>query len=162
MRTALAVFLAGSLGCTAVDPSGSRVIGVVGPGVPETAVIAAPDTVEVGQRFLAIVNTFGSSGCTTPDGVALRQDAASASIIPYDVITSAEGTACTRDWAPRPHPVELSFTRSGDARIVVHGVHVGGTVPGRTLVTVTRDIRVLPSIARASGTAAAREGATIE
>lgn len=149
MRLSVApLFLAATLGCSGAEPGDSRSIGVIHPGVPGAAVIVAPDSVEAGQPVQAIINTFGSSSCTTPAGVAVRLTASTATITPYDLVATGSNTVCTRDYGPRPHPVELTFTQAGTARLVARGVTVGGTVPGKSLITVTKEIRVLPRLAR--------------
>jgi hypothetical protein len=141
------MFLAVTLSCSSSDPGDSRMIGVVVPGLENIPVIVSPDTVEAGVRFGAVINTFGSSGCTLPSGVAMRLQRSSVTITPFDQVAS-ETTACTRDYAPRPHPVTLTFTAAGPAQIIVRGVRTDGTVPGRMPETVTKDLWVLPEASR--------------
>jgi hypothetical protein len=85
-------------------------------------VIEAPDTVRLGVTFDAIVNSFGSSSCTTPDGVKLTLEPAVARVIPFDRVPADNSVACTADISPRPHPVELRFTELGTATIVAEGM----------------------------------------
>ena len=82
-------------------------------------VIIAPDTVGRAVSFAVVVNTFGSSSCTTPDGVALVITPQLARITPYDRIQT-QG-ACTADYASRPHPVTVRFTDPGAATLRVIG-----------------------------------------
>jgi hypothetical protein len=144
MRAACVVLLAAALACSTSDPDDARSIGVVHPGLAGTPVILAPDTVNAHQSFATVVHSFGSSSCTTPAGVDLDLDASSATITPYDVVAEGRGTVCTADYAPRPHPVTLTFTSPGPALIVARGYSVGGTVSGKTLVTIDTHVWVLP------------------
>ncbi len=143
MRTVAALsltLLAAGCGSGTTEPAGPRQVGVIAPTDDLTPVIQAPDTVPAALAFEVVVNTFGSSGCVQPDGVALAPGPAHATVIPYDLVASE---ACTRDFAPRPHPVTLVFTQPGSARIVVHGVRADGAVPGREPATASRDVYVL-------------------
>jgi hypothetical protein len=128
-------------GCSSsTEPAGPRQVGVIAPTDYLTPVIDAPDTVHAAIAFEVVVNTFGSSGCVEPDGVALAAGPAYATVIPYDLVAPG---ACTRDFAAQPHPVTLTFTQPGSARIVVHGVRTDGIVPGRDPATVVMDVYVL-------------------
>ena len=142
MRTVTALSLALMAGgCSSnTEPADPRQVGVIAPTDYLTPVIDAPDTVHAALAFEVVVNTFGSSGCVQPDGVALATGPAHATLIPYDVVSQG---ACTRDFAARPHPVTLAFTRPGLARIVVHGVRTDGFVPGGEPATVSKDVHVL-------------------
>jgi hypothetical protein len=119
------------------------VVGLIDPGIPRS-IIAAPDTVLANASFAATVHSYGSSNCTTPDGVELTLTAAEARVIPYDRVPADRGTLCTSDLRAQPHPVELRFTRAGRASIVVRGEVIdensGRRVPG----TVTKQVFVLP------------------
>lgn len=143
MRTATTlslVLLAGGCSSSPAGPAGPRQVGVIAPTDYLTPVIDAPDTVHAAIAFEVVVNTFGSSGCVQPDGVTLVTGPALAAVVPYDLVTSG---MCPRDFAPRPHPVTLRFTRPGPARIVVRGVRNDGIVPGREPATVWKEVYVL-------------------
>lgn len=143
MRTIAALVLTlVAAGCSSgtTEPAGPRQVGVIAPTDYFTPVIDAPDTVHAALAFEVVVNSFGSSGCVHPDGVALATGRAHATVIPYDLVTPG---ACPRDFAARPHPVTLTFTQPGLARIVVHGVRTDGIVPGREPATVSKDVYVL-------------------
>ena len=124
-------------------PDTERIVGVIDAdlGIPT---ILAPDTVQAGVSFTATVNTFGSSSCTTPDGVALTLESAAARVIPYDLVPVGNDVVCTADMAPHPHPVELVFTAAGHASIVAEGDVFANAVPGRTRGSVTKAVVVLP------------------
>ncbi len=134
------VLMAGGCSSSATEPAGPRQFGVIAPTDHLTPVIDAPDTVHAAIAFEVVVNTFGSSGCVQPDGVTLATGPALAVVIPYDLVTSG---MCPRDFAPRPHPVRLTFTQPGPARIVVRGVRNDGIVPGREPATVSKNVYVL-------------------
>jgi hypothetical protein len=136
--------LSATLACGATEPSDQRVVGVILAGSGMASVINAPDTVRARERFVAVINTFGSSSCTTPDGVDLQQAASEVVVIPYDRVPADSAASCTRDMAPRAHPVQVRFTDPGLGRIVVHGRLINGTVPGPSLVSVTKTVVVLP------------------
>jgi len=103
---------------------------------PHRPVIIAPDSVGLATPFIVVVNTFGSSSCTTPDGVALVAAPRLARIVPYDKI-QRQG-ACTADYASRPHQVTVQFTDTGAA--IVRAV---GRV-GAALDSVERVVVVTP------------------
>src|SRR5262245_10589737 len=90
-----------------------RYIGVIQYSSQPQGVVLAPESVQVGVLFEVIVNSFGSSTCTLPDGVEMSQDGNVATITPYD--RSTEETPCSGDMAPRPHAVMLQFNALGMA-----------------------------------------------
>jgi hypothetical protein len=139
-----AAALSATLACGGTEPSDQRVVGVILAGSGMASVINAPDTVRARERFGAVINTFGSSSCTTPDGVDLQQAASEVVVTPYDRVPADSAASCTRDMAPRPHPVQIRFTDPGLGRIVVRGRLINGTVPGPSLVSVTKTVVVLP------------------
>jgi hypothetical protein len=103
---------------------------------PFLPVIVAPDTVRQAVSFAVVVNTFGSSSCTKPDGVDLVATAAMARIVPYDRVQT-QG-ACTADYASRPHQVTLAFASLGAAT-----VRAVGRV-GTNLDSVEHVVNVVP------------------
>ena len=132
------------LACSGTEPS-ERVVGVIITGPVASDVIVAPDTVEADTRFVAVINTFCSSSCTNPDGVDLNLTSASATITPYDRVPNDQSsTGCTRDMAPRPHPVDLQFATTGTKTIVVQGRLASGVVPGQATATVSKSLVVIP------------------
>jgi hypothetical protein len=136
--------LVGLAGCSVITgPDSRRVVGLIdasGTGIPT---IVAPDTVQAGSSFTATVHSFGSSSCTTPDGVGLTLTPTEARVTPYDRVPADSRVACTADFSPRPHPVELRFTRAGPATIVALG-DVFTSPTGRTPGAVTKRLVVLP------------------
>ena len=129
-------------GCGILEADSRRVIGLISAD-PVTATIQAPDTVRLGVTFNATVNSFGSSSCTSPDGVELTLGPAEARVIPYDRILVGKDVACTPDMAPIPHPVALKFTEAGAATIVADGM-VHEAAGQRVRGTATKTIVVLP------------------
>jgi hypothetical protein len=125
------------------DSETGRVVGIISSGGPGQPVIEAPDTVRLGIAFAATVNSFGSSSCTTPDGVKLTLEAAQARVIPFDRVPDSDEVACTADITAIPHPVELRFTEPGTATIVADGI-VYGTNFERVRGTVSKTVVVVP------------------
>jgi hypothetical protein len=126
------------------DSETGRVVGIIS-SRSRVFTIEAPDTVRAGVAFGAVVNTFGSSTCTMPDGVELMLGPAEARVVPYDLETTpGEGFACTADLAARPHPVELRFTEAGLARIVAAGTVVDEESRERKPGEVTKTVVVVP------------------
>jgi hypothetical protein len=99
--------------------------------------------VRLGLTFATTVNSFGSSGCTTPDGVKLTLEPGEARVIPFDRVPADNGVACSGDVSPRPHPVELHFTKLGSASIVAEGM-THGEDGERVRGTVSRSVVVVP------------------
>ena len=140
----LTMALAITVTACSTGPETERVVGLIDADV-DILTIVTPDTVQAGVSFAATVNTFGSSSCTTPDGVDLTLEAATARVIPYDrVLVDLDDGACTADMAAHPHPVDLLFAAPGQASIVVEGrvftPTSNVTIPG----TVTKAVVVLP------------------
>ena len=125
------------------DSETGRVVGIIRIG-DDGPTIEAPDTVRVNADFGAVVNTFGSSTCTTPDGVTLTLGPAEARVVPYDEETTGGDGACTADLAPRPHPVVLRFTQPGAARIVVAGSVIHEESRERAPGEATKTVVVVP------------------
>lgn len=137
--------LVGLAGCSAfTGPDTRRVVGLIGEGGSDLRAIVAPDTVQVDVSFTATVNSFGSSTCTTPDGVDLTLTPAEARVTPYDRVPADRQVVCTADISLRPHPVELRFTRPGLATIVVQGQVIDPSSGRRISGTVTKQLLVLP------------------
>jgi hypothetical protein len=136
--------MVGLAGCSSLfGPDTRRVIGTIdasGTGIPT---IVAPDTVQAGSSFTATINSFGSSSCTTPDGVALTLTAGEARVTPYDRVPTG-AVACTADFSPHPHSVQLRFTSAGPATIIALGQVFDQSSDGRGLGTVTKPVVVLP------------------
>ena len=125
------------------DSDTGRVVGIINTGGPGPTAIEAPDTVRVGAAFDAIINSFGSSSCTTPDGVKLTLGPTQARVIPFDRVPADTGVPCTADIAPIPHPVELRFTELGTATIVAEGMTYRENGE-RVRTTVTKAVVVVP------------------
>jgi hypothetical protein len=143
MRLALSVaILNTTLGCSAAEPSDHRIVGVILVGNGAASVIQAPDTVRVHESFGVVINTFGSSSCTTPDGVDLRLAPTDVVITPYDRVPTDPAVSCTRDMAPRPHPVQARFSEPGLGRIIVQGRVTSDIEPGQGPVSVTKTVVV--------------------
>jgi hypothetical protein len=136
--------LVGLAGCSILTgPDTRRVIGLIdgsGTGIPT---IVAPDTVQAGSSFTATIHSFGSSSCTTPDGVTLTLLPSEARVTPYDRVPGDGPVACTTDFAPRPHPVQLRFTSTGPATIVALGQVFHQSGQGLTPGTVTKQLVVI-------------------
>jgi len=103
-------------GCSLLEDNGTeRVIGEIltdSTMGPFLKTIIAPDSVNADSNLTITINSFGSSSCTTPDGVEMTATFTMVRVIPYDrVPTGARG--CTADFATRPHPVDIQFPSSG-------------------------------------------------
>ena len=120
------------------------------PGLADVTLIEVSELIRAGIPFTAVINSFGSSSCTIPDGAKVELSSSEATVTPYDLVPVEGETACTADYGARPHPVQLVFHSPGTARITARGRHVGGTVPGSSIVTVTLTVTVLDPTARLS------------
>jgi hypothetical protein len=137
--------LVGLADCSAfTGPDTRRIVGTIDPSGTGNTVLA-PDTVQAGSSFIAIIHTFGSSSCTTPDGVALKLGSSEARITPYDLVPADKGTVCTADLAPQPHPVELRFSHVGPATIVVLAAVIDQGSGGQSRGVVTKQLVVIPA-----------------
>ena len=137
--------LVGLAGCsTFTGPDTRRVVGLIDAGGFGLPTIVAPDTVQVGGSFTVTVHSFGSSSCTTPDGVDLTLTPTEARVTPYDRVPADRRAVCTADLSPRPHPVELRFPRAGPAIIVAQGEVIDVSTGQRTSGSVTKQLLVLP------------------
>jgi hypothetical protein len=87
--------------------------------VGDPAVIEAPASVAVGERFLVQIVSFGG-GCTSIErtDVALANDGAD--IRPFDR-TVIQDDSCTNNLAPFSHEAKLAFESSGTKTIRIHG-----------------------------------------
>lgn len=127
-------------GCALFPESEARVIGQI---LTDTntlflRTIVAPDTVTRNTPFTVTINSFGSSSCTTPDGVTMSTDAATVvRIVPYDRVPRGQ-EVCTLDFSPRPHPVEIRLPAPGPATI-----RAVGRV-GKALDSVEHPLHVRP------------------
>ena len=146
MRIVALIALALATGCGGSEPSepgrnqdllgaADRRVGVISGADEGAVVIQAPDTVHAGIAFAVVVNSFGSSGCVQPDGAEFAVEGALATVTPWDLVSDGP---CTRDYVARPHPLTLTFTQPGQARITARGMAAGG---GWT--TASRDVVVL-------------------
>jgi hypothetical protein len=145
----LVAILAAVAGCSTISgPNTRRVVGTIDPSGTGTRTIMAPDTVQAGRAFTATIYSFGSSSCTTPDGVALTLGPSEARVTPYDLVPASNNVACTADFAARPHSVELRFTSAGPATIVVSGRVFNPSGSGQIPGTVTKQLVVISAAER--------------
>jgi len=86
-----------------------------------TDVITAPDTVDAGTSFTAVVLTFGSSSCTRPAGARVDLSSLRANVVPLDSVLRGKNVICTTDLAAFHHPVSLRFAIPGQGTIAVTG-----------------------------------------
>jgi len=126
-----------------VNSETGLIVGVIHSGVP-VATIEAPDTVRWGAAFGAVVNTFGSSSCSSAEGVKLTLRPAEARVTPYDRVQTGTDVPCTADISANAHPVTLHFTHLGAASIVAVGMVVDEASGQRRHGEVTKAVVVLP------------------
>ena len=121
----------------ATQPDTVRVPGLIADGGAALEVYSGPDTVTAGRPFAAIVFTYGSSSCTTPDGADVSISGLTAEVVPYDRIPTGS-VPCTADFAQRPHAVTLRFDTVGTAALTVRGEGFSGgrRVPLRRTFTI--------------------------
>ncbi len=124
------------------DSETGRVVGIISTD-DDVPTIEAPDTVQLGAAFGAVVYSVGSSSCTTPDGVKLTLEPAEARVVPFDRVPSDDDVVCTLEISPRPHPIELHFTQLGTAAIVAEGMTYQANGE-RVRATVTKHVMVVP------------------
>jgi hypothetical protein len=138
--TILTPLLLLALGCaTAAEPGWEREIGWVLEEEGLGPVLILADTVPRNTPVTATVVTRGSSSCTRADGAEVEWRSYTLHITPFDRM-APPGTPCTRDLAAFPRPVELLFTRSGEAEVVV----VGRASPRGELKQIHGRVTVLP------------------
>ena len=125
------------------DSETGRVVGIISTD-DDVPTIEAPDTVRAGDTFDAVVNTFGSSSCTTPDGVKLTLEPAEVRVTPFDRVPTDDDLVCTRDISPLPHPVQLHFTQPGSVRIVAAGMVIDEKSGDRVPAEVSKAVLVKP------------------
>lgn len=140
---ALAFVLAAGSSATACDmatePETPRIVGIIAwesgargslasaaalAGSEPEARIAAPDTVQAGVPFQAVVTTVGLAGCWREAGSETEAHPALAVVTPYDYAPNMQkGTdiACTGDLKELPRAVEVRFTEPGTAILRVSG-----------------------------------------
>jgi len=97
-------------------------------------VIAAPDTVAVGEPFQVSVTTYGG-GCTSQGDTRVRVDGRSADITPYDINRPG---ICIDILNHFEHTASLAFPDPGTIRISFHGMQH----PEDILILETREVVV--------------------
>jgi hypothetical protein len=141
---AVVALAAGAAACdtTTAPPDGRSEIGIIewratsvstfaanaGFGVEDPydlPVLVAPDTVQAGVPFDAVVTTIGASGCWRAAGARLAASPALAVITPYDVApthhANGEPLFCTGALVRLSRSVQLTFGQRGEATIRVEG-----------------------------------------
>jgi hypothetical protein len=104
------------------DPGKQRVIGQIDPSHTAVPVIVAPREVEAQAPFSVVVNTFGSYGCSTPDGQDVSEDGDLVRIVPYDIVPRPGHTeVCPAERKVHEHHVSVVFRNRGEARLRVVG-----------------------------------------
>jgi hypothetical protein len=104
------------------DLGKQRVIGQIDPSHTTVPVIAAPREVEAQAPFSVVVNTFGSYGCSTPDGQDVSEDGDLVRIVPYDIVPRPGHTeVCPAERKVHEHRVSVVFRNRGKARLRVVG-----------------------------------------
>ena len=126
----------------ATDPDKERILGQIDAYRSSPPTLAAPSTAAAHARFTVTVTTFGSSGCTTPDGGAVAVEGDLVRILPYDIVPSAGHTdVCPRDFAPFPRLLPVRLSPAGVYRVRVVGRRPSGDHGGldsvETTITVT-------------------------
>lgn len=104
------------------DLGKQRVIGQIDPSHSAVPVIVAPREVEAQAPFGVVVNTFGSYGCSTPDGQDVSEDGDLVRIVPYDIVPRPGHTeVCPAERQVHEHRVSVVFRNRGEARLRVVG-----------------------------------------
>lgn len=130
-RAALAVTMtAAVIACSGITGLTSR----AEPGLviinSDTAVIAAPDTVDDGTAFGVRIQTFGG-GCTRSTArVEVVVTGLLAEIRPYNLTRMRSNGVCTSDLLYLFHELEVRFATAGVATIRVIGEQQGGSTGG--------------------------------
>ena len=146
---------------TSTGPEGKRVVGIVewdrnstraeGAFFAESAPVVdlrldplvAPDTVQSGVPFTAIVSTFGPSTCWWEAGAEMSLEPAAATITPYDRTLETEDGDCPDSYRFLRREVELRFEHPGVAVLRVTGRKVlGSNFDRSTPTTVEKRIYV--------------------
>jgi hypothetical protein len=126
-RRAIVLLLSASSAIAACGADGTGPVRwVTAPGIIDTSALSSvpvldgPDTLQAGVPAEFVVNTFGSTTCTHPERVDRLQRGLAVELRPFDQVPERP-IICTADVSPRPHPVELTFPRAGEATILVIG-----------------------------------------
>ncbi len=158
--TAAALVLATS-GCEPFTGPGKRLVGIIdrGPAAthgtlsagmsgslavdPGTSAVRAPDTVQAGVPFEVEVATYGLDMCWKAAGAETSVKDEVAVITPYDSDSRPAGGGCWDAEIRLPRTVHITFARSGNATLRVHGRKVTGLkYEDGTPITVEKNIYV--------------------
>jgi hypothetical protein len=121
MRTvqlAAGFLLLATAGCEAFTPQPwERVVGVIAvEDLPSYSPISVPDSVRLGESFVATVTTLGSGNCTRAYGADVSHHGHVLEVVPYDQERRGSGI-CTLDLVAYSRPVTLRFDVAGEARV---------------------------------------------
>lgn len=106
-------------------------------------VISAPDEVQAGVPFQAVITTFGPDLCWRADGATTQVKGNLAVVVPYDITTASEDTACGDAITRLPRTVSLTIATPGQATLRVEGRKLMATDPNSaTLTSVEKQILV--------------------
>jgi hypothetical protein len=127
----------------ATDPDKQRIIGQIDAYRTSPPALVAPAEVRMNERFTVTVTTFGSSGCTTPDGGSVVVDGDLVRILPYDIVPMAgHNDVCPRDFTPFPRLLPVKLSVPGAVRVRVVGRRPSGDHAG--LDSVEAAVTVIP------------------
>jgi hypothetical protein len=122
---------------TAGVPDGVKA-GIIASPYDTLTALVVPDTVAANQTFDAQVNTFAYNSCYSTYDSQVEQQSDSATIVAYDRV---QGTTCTVQIRRLTRLVPLTFTRTGNAVVVLRGVEDTGA-NGNVFAQVSRTVYV--------------------
>ena len=105
--------------------------------------VVAPDTVQAGVPFTAVITTIGFDSCWDADGASIESNPQLAVVTPYDRYSRSEEQGCLTMHFPLQHAVQVTFTQPGEAILRVNGRKVSGQdFESGTPIQVERRIHV--------------------
>ena len=104
------------------DLGRQRIIGSIDPSNTAVPVIVAPAEVEAQAPFSVVVHTYGTLGCSSPDGQDLSENGGLVRIVPYDIVAAPGHTdVCSHQSTVHEHRFRVVFSNRGEARLRVVG-----------------------------------------
>jgi hypothetical protein len=105
--------------------------------------VRGPDVLSAGTPTDFVVNTFGSSSCTTPDHADVKHPEPMVfEVTPWDRVPDGN-VPCTADYGERPHPITIAYPQTGTGVLRIIGMRHDPTLNAarRDTVEVTVEVK---------------------